>query len=112
MDFRLLGPLEVWAGGQVVALGSPKHRILLAALLLSYGRSVGTAELVDVIWGDDPPDNPRRAIQLYVTRLRGLLGGAAAAPIVTSTNGYRLDVTPDQIDLGRFRQALAEADRA
>ena len=34
MEFGILGPLEVRAGGVVVALGGPKPRALLAVLLL------------------------------------------------------------------------------
>ncbi len=34
MEFRILGPLEVWDGGSEVSLGGHKPRALLAVLLL------------------------------------------------------------------------------
>ena len=37
MQFRLLGPLEVRAAGQVIAAGEPRQRTVLAALLVDAG---------------------------------------------------------------------------
>lgn len=110
LDFRVLGPLEVRRGERPVRLSSAKHRVLLAALLLRAGEVLPFGELTELIWGDRPPEQPRRAIQLYVTRLRKLL--RVPGVIVTYPDGYRLDVPALQIDLGRFRLCLEQADRA
>ena len=88
---------------------SPKHRVVLATLLLHAGSPVAIRELAVAVWGAHQPENPRRAIQVIVTRLRGLLGGET---VVTGTDGYQLDVADDRFDLGRFRQLLVTADRA
>ncbi|MCP9949600.1 hypothetical protein [Actinomadura madurae] len=37
VEFALLGPFEMRAGGRNVPMGGPKHRSLLAALLLRAG---------------------------------------------------------------------------
>ena len=40
MRFRLLGPLEVWAGEDWQGIGAPKWRSVLAALLINAGQIV------------------------------------------------------------------------
>jgi DNA-binding SARP family transcriptional activator len=47
IDFRVLGPLEVWDGGRPLALKRSKHRALLAALLLPAGQVVSVDQLLD-----------------------------------------------------------------
>jgi DNA-binding SARP family transcriptional activator/tetratricopeptide (TPR) repeat protein len=108
--FRLLGPLEVWVEGRSVAIGSPKLRVLLARLLLDAGRPVSTEALAAAMWAGRLPDNPRRAVQVSVTRLRALL--ATEELIRTWPAGYSIDLPAERVDLGRFRAWLREADRA
>jgi DNA-binding SARP family transcriptional activator/tetratricopeptide (TPR) repeat protein len=113
LAFGLLGPFELRVADRVVPVRSPKHRVLLAALVLRAGRTVPVRELAEAMWGAAPPKNPRRAAQLAVVRLRALLDEAGAAGvIVTSADGYLLDVSPADVDIERFREGLREADRA
>jgi DNA-binding SARP family transcriptional activator/tetratricopeptide (TPR) repeat protein len=108
LRFGLLGPFEVWQGARALAVSSPKHRALLATLVVQAGRTVPTGELARAVWGADQPANPRRAVQVLVTRLRVLLPHA----IGTRPDGYAIDLQPEQVDLSRFRSWLREADRA
>jgi DNA-binding SARP family transcriptional activator len=111
--FRLLGPFEVRTGGRRVEVMSPKHRVLLAVLLLHAGRPVPVERLAEAVWGEAQPDNPRRVVHVYVTRLRRLLAlSGPGETIATCADGYRIDVRPEQVDLGRFRRCLEEAARA
>src|SRR5262245_27810163 len=113
--FGLLGPFELRVGGDEIPVRSARHRVLLATLSLRHGQHVSFEELADAVWGDDQqdqpnhpdqpkyPENPRRAIQIIVTRVRALLVEHGSLPlIVTSPDGYRLDVPPDSVDVGRF----------
>jgi DNA-binding SARP family transcriptional activator len=109
-QFSLLGPLEIRSAGRVIRINSPKHRILLAMLLTRPGELVSTGRLAAAIWGEQEPQNPRRAVQLCVTRLRSLLPGRPV--LVTGPDGYLLRINPDQTDLGQFQSLLREADRA
>src|SRR5262249_59845121 len=85
VEFRLLGPFEVRVDGRVMDVGSPKHRILLAALLLQPGRPVPVEDLAEAIWGGAHlPGNSRRAVQLYVARLRGQLARPGAREVITT----------------------------
>lgn len=111
MEFRLLGPVEVRAAGQVLDAGQPRQRRVLAALLIEAGRLVTYETLVDRVWGDRPPGRPRRALYGCVARLRRLLSVAhradsagAESRLVRRTGGYLLDVDPEQVDLHRFRR--------
>ncbi|MDG4791764.1 BTAD domain-containing putative transcriptional regulator [Micromonospora sp. WMMD1102] len=113
LAFGLLGPFEMRVADQAVPVRSPKHRILLATLVLRTGRVVPVGELVEAMWDARQPESPRRAVQLAVTRLRALLDEAGCSgAIVTDADGYLIDVPPERIDVERFRRGLADADRA
>jgi DNA-binding SARP family transcriptional activator len=113
VDFRLLGPFEVRGNGRIVDGWSPKHRVLLAALLLRPGRTVPVESLAEAIWHTDQPASPRRAVQLYVTRLRKVLASLVPQEIiVTDVDGYHIAVRPGQVDLGRFQRWLERADES
>lgn len=102
VEFGILGPLYASWAGEAIPLGPEKHRILLGCLLLRANQVVPVAELVDRVWGEDPPAGGRRVIQTYVTRLRKALGPAGAL-IRTVPPGYLLDVPEHAFDLARFR---------
>jgi DNA-binding SARP family transcriptional activator/tetratricopeptide (TPR) repeat protein len=110
MEFRLLGPLEARERGRLVDLGTPRVRTLLAALLLQANRVVTIDELVDRMWGDDPPGNPRRTVQTNVARLRLALGGADV--VQTRERGYLIEIDQWQLDLLRFRALVEQAHPA
>ena len=75
MEFRILGPLEVWDQGGEVPLGGHKPRALLAVLLLHPNEVVPVDRLIDELWGEDSPE---RAVALcgstsrdFARRFRG-----------------------------------------
>jgi DNA-binding SARP family transcriptional activator len=51
LEFRILGPTEVWNEDEQLQLGGPKQRAVLALLLLEAGRVVSTDRLIDLLWG-------------------------------------------------------------
>src|ERR1700749_4090943 len=98
MDFAILGPLRVMAGGAPVELKAAKQRALLAALLLAHRDGVvGKERLIDALWGEHPPPTATKALQVYVSQLRRLL--EPESPIVTRPTGYSLELAPGQLDL-------------
>ena len=113
----VLGAVELWGSdGSPVGLGGPRPRALLAALALHVGRPVPFEQLVDAVYGEEPPGNANHALQSQVSRLRALLPPDAVArhPV-----GYVLTLDPDEIDAHRFerlategRQLLALGDHA
>ena len=105
LEFRILGPLEVLADGEPVALRK-KQRALLTLLLLRAGEVVSTDELIEELWAGRPPATARDALQNYVSQLRKALGPDV---LVTREPGYVLEAAPEQTDLARFEQLLGEA---
>ena len=106
--FAVLGPVRAWRGDTELALGPPKQRALLALLLTEAGHPVAVHEIVDALWGQDPPDSAVNVVQRHVGALRRLLepelpAGDRSRWLVRGSGGYRLDVDPDDLDLLRFR---------
>ena len=109
MEFRILGPLEVIEDGNPVALGTLKERLVLGVLLLHANEFVSRERLIDDLWGEAPPPTARKAINVYVSKLRKALGAAGADPITTAAGGYRLQVEPASLDASRLQVLVAEA---
>ena len=107
MEYRVLGSLEVVDGDRPVPLGGEKQRALLALLVLNANRVVSRERLIDDLWGDDPPETAITTLQVYVSRLRKVLGSNA---LDTRPPGYLLVADPESIDLNRFKR-LAAAGR-
>jgi DNA-binding SARP family transcriptional activator len=59
VDFRILGPVQVWTDAGPADLGTPKQRAMLALLLLHAGEVVSTDRLADLLWDGEPPRGPR-----------------------------------------------------
>src|SRR5919198_31131 len=113
VDFLLLGPLEARQAGRPLRLGSIKHRMLLAKLLLHANQVVSTDELIDTVWGEQPPPTVRQSLQNHVASLRRAIepGNGGAGPprtLITRDPGYMLQLDPNQLDLHRFRRLASE----
>ncbi|WP_345132872.1 AfsR/SARP family transcriptional regulator [Dactylosporangium darangshiense] len=117
MWFTVLGPVRAWLGEQELDLGSPQQRALLAVLLVRAGRPAGLAEIVDAMWGPQPPPTAINAVHRGVGGLRralqpGLASRDAGRWLVRSAGGYRLDVDADTADLVRYRWLVGRARTA
>src|SRR6266516_2777600 len=104
MEFRILGPLEVRANGEALELGGQKQRALLALLLLAANTPVSRERLIDALWEEDPTPTAAKALQVYVSHLRKLLG---TDRLLTRSPGYVLLFDADEVDLIRFERLLA-----
>ncbi|MFD8736688.1 BTAD domain-containing putative transcriptional regulator [Streptomyces sp. NPDC059618] len=114
--FAVLGPVRAWRGEREVDVGPPQQRAVLAALLLRRGRPVMLAELLDAVWGEDPPAAAVSVVRTYVSRLRKELEperDAADAPrlVVSVGDGYLVRIPENALDLGVFEQRVADARR-
>lgn len=118
VDYKLLGPVKAYAaGGRADLLSAhrlrPRHRLLLAALLLAGGQRVGTARLIELMWGiDQSPEDPENALHHYASKLRATLRIAEPGwkdPLPPAADGYRIDMKPQQVDAFRFRNLTAQA---
>ncbi|SDU62999.1 BTAD domain-containing putative transcriptional regulator [Jiangella alkaliphila] len=105
----ILGPLEVRDDDAPVYVAGARLRTLLIILAIAPGRLVPAAQLVDGIWGDDPPAGAANALQALVSRLRRALPGLA---VESHPAGYRLALDPDAVDAARFERLVAAARSA
>ncbi|HEY9294697.1 MAG TPA: BTAD domain-containing putative transcriptional regulator [Microlunatus sp.] len=115
MHIALLGSLEITAAGQSVAVTGSRLRALLVRLAVDAPKPVSVVELVEAVWGDEPPADAANALQSLVSRLRRALvgtGPGSRGDIVRAEPiGYRLQVDRDDIDLHRFDRLAEQARR-
>ncbi|MFG2075129.1 BTAD domain-containing putative transcriptional regulator [Nonomuraea maritima] len=112
--FGVLGPVVAWDdAGDLVRLRGPRHRAVLARLIVARGRVVPVTGLVDDLW-EDPPPGAVGAVRTFVAALRRALEPrrpprAPARLLVTVGPGYALHAAPDAVDAWRFEHAVAGA---
>ena len=99
----MLGPVLV--GGSDVRLGH-RDRVILSALALEPGEALSPDRLADALWGETPPKSWPKVVQGSMMRLRRALGADA---IETTSTGYRLSVSDDDVDTDRFERLVARA---
>lgn len=110
----VLGPVAAWDdAGNAVALKGPRHRAVLARLIVARRRVVPVALLVDDLW-DDPPAGAVGAVRTFVAALRRALEPerpprTPSRLLVTEGPGYALRPERDAVDAWRFERALATA---
>ncbi|MEV8372443.1 BTAD domain-containing putative transcriptional regulator [Kribbella sp. NPDC056861] len=110
MEYRLLGPVEVWAAGRKVVLKRRQERLLLAVLLLEPGKVVPTDRLIELLWPEELPGTPKRALQVYVSRLRAALTAEDPdARLLAETQGYSLQGAVGRTDVERFAELVSRA---
>ena len=109
MEFRILGPLEVVEDDEPVALGTLKERLVLGVLLLHANEFVSRERLIDDLWGEAPPPTARKAVNVYLSKLRKTLGRDGKDPITTGAGGYRLNVEPEKLDASRMQVLVGSA---
>ncbi|TDC82016.1 tetratricopeptide repeat protein [Actinomadura sp. 7K507] len=109
MEFRVIGPVELWINGRRRDLGSPKERCVLAVLLLNARQPVPAETLIRHVWDDDPPAKARQGLQVYMTRLRRRLEDVEGAALISRRGAYLIDVDDESVDLHRFRRLRDQA---
>ncbi|MEV8053343.1 BTAD domain-containing putative transcriptional regulator [Streptomyces bacillaris] len=120
----LLGPLQAWRGGRCLELGHLRQQAVLAALALGAGRRcLSQRELLDDVWGLEPPAT--NVVPVYIYRLRKALhdgcgsdgdddrgGGGPDAVIVRGPRGYQLAPGAVDVDVARMEELVAGIGRA
>src|SRR5258708_34151415 len=106
MEFRVLGPTELWSAGQQCDLGSARARSVLAILLLTPRTIVPAETLIDRLWDTRPPPKARESLSVYIARLRASLRQAVGdgVRLAGRARGYVLDVASDAVALNQFRR--------
>ncbi|GGL64668.1 SARP family transcriptional regulator [Streptomyces fumigatiscleroticus] len=115
VTFGVLGPVMAERGGGALGLKGPRHRAVLARLVLARRRVVPVARLVDDLW-QEPPPRAVGAVRTFVGDLRRALEPerarrAPARLLVTEGPGYALRAPAHAVDAWRFEEAVAGAGR-
>ncbi|MFI6261830.1 ATP-binding protein [Micromonospora sp. NPDC051006] len=91
-------------------IAGPRLHGLLALLAADLRAGCGTGRLVAGLWPDELPENPPKAVQVLVSRVRAQLGADVVARTAT---GYRLTLVEEQVDAAAvLRHAAVSAERA
>ncbi|MEU1330118.1 BTAD domain-containing putative transcriptional regulator [Streptomyces sp. NPDC005865] len=107
--FSVLGPVRAWHGPDQLNTGSPQQRALLAALLLRDGRTATASELIDALWGDEPPSQALAAVRTYASRLRKVLPPGV---LVSESGGYAIQAGDGALDLAEAEDLWTAAEKA
>ncbi|MEU7004640.1 tetratricopeptide repeat protein [Nonomuraea sp. NPDC046570] len=100
MEFRVLGPVDLWRDGHSVPIVGRKQRTLLAVLVLHANQVVPHDRLLTALWGSEIPGSGRRLLHNHVWSVRRMLTHAS---MLTSTPvGYSLRMAPGASDLDAF----------
>jgi DNA-binding SARP family transcriptional activator/tetratricopeptide (TPR) repeat protein len=112
MEFRTLGPIELWSAGERKDLGPARARCILAIFLLTPRTIVPVESLIDRLWDTRPPPKARESLLVYIARLRASLRQAVGdrVQLVSRARGYALEVDPETIDVHQFRRLRRQAD--
>ena len=116
LRFAVLGSVRAWRDEIEIDLGPTQQRQVLAILLVRSGARVGSAELIDCLWGDQAPASAANLIHRYVGDLRRLFEPALPMRamgrwLVRTAGGYQLDLTDASSDLKLFRELGGRARR-
>ncbi len=114
VGFGVLGPVVAWdADGRAIALKGPRHRAVLARLIVARRRVVPVSRLVEDLW-TEPPPGAVGAVRTFVAALRRALEPqrpprAPALLLVTEGPGYALRADADAVDAWHFEQDVSAA---
>jgi DNA-binding SARP family transcriptional activator/Tfp pilus assembly protein PilF len=117
----VLGPVTVWRDGHEIMAGQPRQLAVLGVLATRANRVVSRGELVDAVWGHQPPATVDSGIYTYVAGLRRVLepdrprrdpDKSRRAPgrvLVSSGGGYLLRLGRDGLDAAQFEDGLGRS---
>jgi DNA-binding SARP family transcriptional activator len=109
---RLLGAVELRAGGRTLPAGRPQQQT--AVLAAGAGSLVPVDTVVARVWGGSIPNRVRRTLHTHICGIRRTLEQAVrleGAPVrlTHQADGYILEINPDDVDLHRFRRLSEHA---
>ncbi|WP_338672047.1 BTAD domain-containing putative transcriptional regulator [Streptomyces sp. SCSIO 30461] len=114
LRISLLGPVLAWRGAGETPIGPTRRQAVLAALVLRGGRLVSNEQLIDGVWGDQPPPTGRRVLPSYVYALRRALDapdtGQDGSVIRGGPGGYRF-AAPVRLDTAHLAELALESGR-
>jgi DNA-binding SARP family transcriptional activator len=114
MEVRVLGPVEAWSGGTKITLARRQQRLMLGVLALEANRLVSRDQLVQLLWGEQPPQSAYAVIHSRMSEIRTAVAAGdddTNGRLATRGSGYILHVEPESVDAHRFT-AIVSAPRS
>lgn len=112
----LLGPVSAHRGESPLDLGPVRRQAVLAALVLRPDTLITHQQLLDDVWGAEPPGTGHRVLPSYVYPLRKALDAADAGPAASvirgGRGGYRFVAGGARTDVGELGEQAGSARRA
>ena len=113
VEFGILGPLEIAAGGQPLPVQGARTRAVLAMLLVHANQVVPADRLTAELWAGQPADRAAASLQVRVSQLRKALRAVGEADrLITRPPGYLLRVAPGELDAARFEGLARDGETA
>ena len=113
VEFGILGPLEITAGGQPLPVQGARIRTVLAMLLVHANQVVPADRLTGELWAGQPAGGAAASLQVRVSQLRkALRPSGEAGRLVTRPPGYLIRVAPDELDARRFERLARDGETA
>jgi predicted ATPase/DNA-binding SARP family transcriptional activator len=107
---RLFGGVEFCGAGGATTFAGAKQRAIAARLALDPGHAVSAEQLVDAVWGEEPPPTVKASLQTHISQIRRALASIGLRDaLVSNPVGYLLDIEPAAIDVHVFEQLVSHA---
>jgi DNA-binding SARP family transcriptional activator len=112
VQFKILGPPELWAAGRETTGASPQLWSLLVCFLMVPNEQVAAEVLIGRLWGEDPPLKAGATIRSYIWRIDQLLSQVPgdAVRLRRRGRGYLLEIDPHAVDVHQVRSLKRQAD--
>jgi DNA-binding SARP family transcriptional activator/tetratricopeptide (TPR) repeat protein len=108
MEFRILGPLEITHGDEVIKVSGPRQQTVMAMLLLEANHVIPVERLIRAIWDEEPPGTARAQVQICISILRRQIMAAERKQLIdTRLPGYLLKLDDDVLDSHVFEAHVA-----
>ncbi|WP_326691091.1 MULTISPECIES: AfsR/SARP family transcriptional regulator [unclassified Streptomyces] len=122
MHIRVLGTLHAETAGASIVPSAAKPRQILALLALNSRHIVPVPDLMEEVWGANPPRSAPTTLQTYILQLRRRLRTALGEPagdgagpggrdvpgdkdiLATRHGGYQLEVAESDVDALEFER--------
>ena len=114
LRLQILGPLRLWRDDVELDPGPRQQAALLTLLLARANQPLSRAELIDLIWDDEPPGSAVNVIHKYVGALRRVLetdltARASGSYLQRRGDGYLFESRDSRLDLIAFRELVRAA---
>lgn len=109
VEIHVLGDFRVTCDGVPSQGWRPQSQHVLGLLVAMRGAWLDVDSIIDDLWRDTMPKNPRAAVQVAINRVRSGLGDADHDIVEANSFGYRLRVDRAEADIWRWSDAIGRA---